>query len=201
VAAEEFSKQPLDPVAPHRLTQTPGHHQSQSGGQSGRGSQSDPEVARMEPFALGLRPEEIGPTADSIRLGETGSPFNGWGRDGGRAPAGHFLGVAQRSSPLFRLSGVSGPWPDGASRPGVRLGCSSAPESRGFVPDGYYWVDKCASFRIFLSAMTFSNLFIKHLSPSLSRDSRRFSPLPPGKGEALRRAGIFRLNFFNKLAQ
>jgi hypothetical protein len=56
MAAEEFSEQALDAIAPHRLTETPGHHQSQPGIPQGLGGQDDPEVTRVEPLALGLRP-------------------------------------------------------------------------------------------------------------------------------------------------
>ncbi len=56
MAAEEFSEQALDAIAPHRLTETPGHHQSQPGILQGLGGQDDPEVTRVEPPALGLRP-------------------------------------------------------------------------------------------------------------------------------------------------
>lgn len=56
MVTEEFSEQALDPIATHRFTQTAGHHQSQPGETEGGGRQNDPEMARVEPFALGLRP-------------------------------------------------------------------------------------------------------------------------------------------------
>ncbi len=56
-------------------------------------------MAAIEPFALGLDPQEIGPTAKPIRLAETGGPFNGWGSGGG-APAVFSQGAAQGLPPL-----------------------------------------------------------------------------------------------------
>jgi len=55
MAPEEFSKQAFDPIATHRFTQTAGHHQSQPGKPHIGGRQNDPEVARVQPFAQGLR--------------------------------------------------------------------------------------------------------------------------------------------------
>lgn len=102
MAAEEFSQQAFHPIASHRFTQTPGDHQSQPRGAGGRGSQDDPEMARMEPLTLGLSPKEIGATADPICLGETGGSLNGWVGDVCGAPAGGFRGAAQRGSPVLR---------------------------------------------------------------------------------------------------
>jgi hypothetical protein len=56
MAPEEFSEQAFDPIATHRFPQTAGHHQSQPGAADGGGGQNDPEVARVQPFAQGLRP-------------------------------------------------------------------------------------------------------------------------------------------------
>jgi hypothetical protein len=74
---EKFSEQTFDPIAPHRFPQTAGHHQPQPREAQAAGGDNDPEVARMEPLTLGLRPEEIRATAEPLRLGETSSPFNG----------------------------------------------------------------------------------------------------------------------------
>ena len=142
VAAKKFPQQAFHPVAPHRFSQAPGHRQPQAGRAGGPWPHNDAEVGRVEPPALGLGPEEIGPSADPIRFGKTGSPFGGGGV--GRAPVGGCRGPAQEA-PTLRPRGGSGPWPDGASKPGGRPCCSSAPKSRGFGPGANYEVDTCVS--------------------------------------------------------
>jgi hypothetical protein len=100
VAPEKFPQQAFYPIALHCFAQTPGHHQTQSGRLGPRGRQNNPEVARIKPFALDLRPEEVAAAAEPIRLGKTGCPFNSWVRDGGGAPNGFFRGMAQRGPHL-----------------------------------------------------------------------------------------------------
>lgn len=74
VAAKKFPEQALDAIALHRLPQAPAHHQSQPGAAGGRGSQDHAEMARVEPFALGLGPQEVSAMAEPFCLGETGGP-------------------------------------------------------------------------------------------------------------------------------
>ncbi len=74
---EKFPQQALHAVAPDRLAETPGHHQSQAGARGGGRGQDDPEMARMQPPPLGLDPEKIAATAEMIRFGETGGPCDG----------------------------------------------------------------------------------------------------------------------------
>ncbi len=74
VAAKKFPEQALDAIALHRFSQAPGHHQPQPGMAFGHGSQDHAEMARVEPLALGLRPQKVLAMAEPLRLGETGGP-------------------------------------------------------------------------------------------------------------------------------
>jgi hypothetical protein len=187
VAAKEFPQQAFHPVAPHRASQAPGHRQPQAGRAGGPWPQNDAEVERVEPPALGLGPEKIGPSADAVRFGETGSPFSGGGVGG--APVGGFRGPAQEA-PTLRPRGVSGPWPDGASKPGGRPWCSSAPKSRGFGPGANYVVDTCVLtfnhpysrnffqpfYKPFIQAFVKGGMEILRLGPP---SKASFRPRPP----------------------
>jgi hypothetical protein len=171
VAAKKFPEQAFDAIALHRLPQAPAHRQSQPGAACGRGRQDQSEMARVEPLALGLRPQELSALAEPICLGETGGPF----KVGIRTGAKHrqwLNGVRRRGSPPLRRRGACGPWPGGASRPGGRPGCSSVPRTRGCGPGANYWVDKCVltfmhpSFRNLFQTLykPFMVLFVKVLA-------------------------------------
>ena len=150
MAAEKFSQQPFDPIAPDGLSQSFGDHQAQAGMSLVIGSQGDAEMARVEPAALGLRPEEITAAAEPLRLGKAGISSDGGRRDGRRAPAGGFGGEAQGGSLPLRPKGACGPWPDAVSISGGRPGCSCGSKTRGCGCGANYGVDRCASCRIIL---------------------------------------------------
>jgi hypothetical protein len=95
---KKFPQQALHPVAFNRLAETPGHHQSEAGPRGLRRGQGDPEMARVQPPPLGLDPEIIAATAETIRFGETGGPCDDWGRDGGGAPVDGMRGGTQGHS-------------------------------------------------------------------------------------------------------
>ena len=88
-----------------------------------RRRQNDPEMARVEPPALGLGPEIVGATAEPVRFGETGCPCDGWGRDGVGAPVDGMRGQDQEA--LHRLDREAFPAPgptaldDPAAAPGA----------------------------------------------------------------------------------
>ena len=75
VAAKELPEQALDAIALDRFSQAPGDHQPQPGMAFGQGSQGHAKMARVEPLALGLRPEKVLAMAEPRRFGETGGPF------------------------------------------------------------------------------------------------------------------------------
>jgi hypothetical protein len=75
VAAKELSEQALDAIALDRFSQASGDHQPQPGMAFGHGSQGHAKMARVEPLALGLRPEKVLALAEPRRFGETGGPF------------------------------------------------------------------------------------------------------------------------------
>ncbi len=75
VAAKKLPKQALDAVALDRFAQTPSNHQPQPGVAFGHGSQGQAKMARVEPLALGLRPQKFLAMAEPRRLSETGGPF------------------------------------------------------------------------------------------------------------------------------
>jgi len=75
VAAKKLPEQALDAVALDRFSQAPANHQPQPGVAFGHGSQGHAKMARVEPLALGLRPQEILAMAEPRRLGETSGPF------------------------------------------------------------------------------------------------------------------------------
>lgn len=144
MAAKEFPEQALHPIASGRFAQAPGHHQSQPGNRGGRRCHNDPEMAPIKPLALGLRPEKIGALAEPVRFGITGGPLGGWGQDGGGTPVRGIRRMAQGHPPVTPR-GVSGPWPDVASRPGGHPRCSCVPENRGFGPVANCVADTCVS--------------------------------------------------------
>ena len=92
---EKFPQQALHAVAPDRLAEAPGHHQSQAGTQPLRRRQGDPEMTRVYPSPLGLDPEKFRATAETVRFGEAGGPCDGWSRDGGGAPVDGVRGRTQ----------------------------------------------------------------------------------------------------------
>jgi hypothetical protein len=74
VAAKKFPEQAFDAIALHRFPQAFGHHQSQTGTARLHGSQNQTKMARIEPLALGLGPEEVLAMAEPLCLGKTGGP-------------------------------------------------------------------------------------------------------------------------------
>ena len=82
VAAKELPEQALDAIALDRFPQASGDHQPQPGMACGHGSQGHAKMARVEPLALGLRPEKVLAMAEPHRFGETGGPFGIWFRTG-----------------------------------------------------------------------------------------------------------------------
>ena len=61
MAPEKFPEQAPDAVAPYRLAQTFGHHQSQPGPPGQPRSQGNAKMPGMQPPPLGQGPEKIGP--------------------------------------------------------------------------------------------------------------------------------------------
>lgn len=74
VAAKKFPEQAFHAIARYRFPQAPGNHQSQPGTGGDQGSQDQAEMAGMEPFALGLSPQEVLAMAEPLRLIKTGGP-------------------------------------------------------------------------------------------------------------------------------
>jgi hypothetical protein len=145
VAAKKFPEQTFNAIAPYRVPQAPGDHQSQPGTGGGHGSQDQTEMAGMEPLALGLRPQEVLTMAEPLRLTETGVSS----KVGVRTGAEHrrlVSGMRPRGSPPLRRSGVYGLWPGGVLKPGGRPGCSSALKIHGCGPGANYSVEMCVSF-------------------------------------------------------
>ena len=113
VAAKKLPEHTLDAVALDRFSQAPGGHQPQPGMAFGHRRQDHAEMARVEPLALGLRPQEVLAMAEPHRLGETGGPF----KVGFMTGAGHrqsASGMRRRGSPSLRRRYAYGLWPGGA---------------------------------------------------------------------------------------
>ena len=178
MAPEKFPEQASHPVAPHRFAEPFRHHQPQPRPFPGAWGQSDAEMPGIKPSSLGPGPEKFAPVQKAIRLGETGGPGGIKGQPGSGAPAA-FRRMAQESSPAVTRSGVYGLWPGGASISAALPWCSCGSKSHGCGPGANCWVEMYVSCVIILKSPDFSKLFIKHLSPSLSR-ARKF-PVPSSK--------------------
>jgi hypothetical protein len=66
VAAKKFPEQALDAIPLHRFSQALGHDQTQPGTGRDRWRQGHAEMARIQPFTLGLGPKEVSATAEAL---------------------------------------------------------------------------------------------------------------------------------------
>jgi hypothetical protein len=130
-------------------------------------------VAGVKPFPLGLEPQEIGATAEPIRLGETGGPFNDWGSGGG-APA-VVVGSATQGLPPLNGEAFPSLGPAASQDLTAAPGAHAVQKAVGPAPAQIMGLISTLHARV-PGSLTFSKQFINHLCRPLSRDRGDFRP-------------------------